>query len=52
MRYGKVVEAKFLNRPNRFIAEVAAEEGYIAEADIARLIAFRDDPSDESWIGK
>ena len=27
MRYGKVVEAKFLNRPNRFIAEVAAEEG-------------------------
>ena len=34
------------------IAEVAAEEGYIAEADIARLIAFRDDPSDESWIGK
>ncbi|HCG50255.1 MAG TPA: DNA/RNA nuclease SfsA, partial [Lentisphaeria bacterium] len=27
MRYGKVVEAKFLSRPNRFIAEVAAEEG-------------------------
>ena len=30
MRYGKVVEAKFLNRPNRFIAEVAAEEGTCA----------------------
>ena len=34
------------------IAETAAEEGYIKEADIARLIAFRNNPSDESWIGK
>lgn len=33
------------------IAEVAAEEGYIKPEDIARLIAFRDNPSDESWIG-
>ena len=33
------------------IAQVAAEQGYIREADIARLIAFRNDPSDESWIG-
>ena len=33
------------------IAAVAAEEDYIAPADIARLIAFRNDPSDESWIG-
>ena len=32
------------------IARVAAEEGYIQPADIARLIAFRDNPSDESWI--
>ena len=32
------------------IAKVAAAEGYIAEADIARLIAFRNNPSDESWI--
>ena len=32
------------------IAEVAAEEGYIKEEDIARLIAFRNNPSDESWI--
>ena len=33
------------------IAEAAAEEGYIQPADIARLIAFRNNPSDESWIG-
>lgn len=31
------------------VAEVAAEEGYIKESDIARLIAFRNTPSDESW---
>ncbi len=34
------------------IANVAAQENYIAAADIKRLIAFRDNPSDESWIGK
>ena len=33
------------------VAEVAAEKGYIAQSDIARLLAFRDNPSDESWIG-
>ena len=33
------------------IAEVAAEENYIAPADVQRLIAFRNNPSDESWIG-
>ena len=32
------------------IAEVAAEKEYIRPEDIARLIAFRNDPSDESWI--
>lgn len=32
------------------IAEVAAQEGYIKSEDIARLIAFRNNPSDESWI--
>ena len=32
------------------IAQAAAEEGYIRSEDIARLIAFRDNPSDESWI--
>ncbi len=34
------------------IAAVAAEEGYIKEDDIKRLIAFRNNPSDESWIQK
>lgn len=32
------------------IARVAAEEGYIAPEDVERLIAFRNDPADESWI--
>ena len=34
------------------VAETAAEEGYIRPEDVARLIAFRNCPSDESWIGK
>ena len=33
------------------IAQVAADTGYIKYDDIARLIAFRNNPSDESWIG-
>ena len=33
------------------VAEVAAETGYIKPEDIKRLLAFRDNPSDESWIG-
>ncbi|MDO4952967.1 MAG: orotate phosphoribosyltransferase [Synergistaceae bacterium] len=32
------------------IAEVAAEEGYIKPEEIKQLIAFRNNPSDESWI--
>ena len=32
------------------IIDVAAEKGYIEEQDKARLIAFRNNPSDESWI--
>ena len=32
------------------IAEVAAECGYVKREDIARLIAFRNNPQDESWI--
>ena len=32
------------------LVEVAAEEGYIEKEDIERLIAFRNNPSDESWI--
>lgn len=34
------------------IVEVAAENGYIKPEDKARLIAFRNNPSDESWIGE
>ncbi len=33
------------------IAKVAAEEGYIKPEDIQKLIDFRNNPSDESWIG-
>ena len=33
------------------VAQVAAEEGYIKPEDVRRLIAFRNNPSDESWIG-
>ena len=32
------------------VAEAAAEEGYIKHEDIERLIAFRNNPSDEGWI--
>ena len=32
------------------VVRVAAQQGRIAENDIARLIAFRDNPSDTSWI--
>ena len=34
------------------IAQVAAEDGYIRPEDVARLIRFRNNPSDESWIGE
>ena len=33
------------------VAAVAAESGYIRPEDVERLLAFRDDPSDERWIG-
>ena len=32
------------------LVDVAAEEGYIKQEDVARLIAFRNNPSDESWM--
>lgn len=32
------------------LAEVAAEEGYIRPEDKERLITFRNNPSDESWM--
>lgn len=34
------------------IAEAAAQTGYIKEDDVKKLLAFRDDPQDESWIEK
>ena len=34
------------------VAETAAQEGYIRPEDVERLIAFRNCPSDESWIKK
>ena len=34
------------------LVEVAAEEGYIEPGDKARLLKFRDNPSDESWMDK
>ena len=33
------------------IAQVAAETGAIQPSDVDRLIQFRNNPSDESWIG-
>jgi orotate phosphoribosyltransferase len=32
------------------LVEAAVQEGCIAPADAPRLIAFRDNPSDESWM--
>ncbi|MBQ3867404.1 MAG: orotate phosphoribosyltransferase [Clostridia bacterium] len=32
------------------ITDVAARSGYITDSDRVRLLRFRDDPSDESWI--
>ena len=34
------------------LLDVAVEEGYLKADDKGKLIAFRDNPSDESWIGK
>lgn len=34
------------------VIAAAADNGYISAGDISRLKAFRDNPSDESWIGK
>ncbi len=32
------------------LAEVAAETGYIKPEQVERLLRFRDNPSDESWM--
>ena len=34
------------------IAQVGVQQGYITQEDVARLLAFRDNPSDENWIRK
>ena len=34
------------------VAQTAAQEGYIRPEDVERLMAFRNNPSDESWISK
>ena len=34
------------------IAKKKKKTGYIRESDVKRLIAFRNNPSDESWIGE
>ncbi|MBP5166089.1 MAG: orotate phosphoribosyltransferase, partial [Oscillospiraceae bacterium] len=32
------------------VAAIAARDGYISPDDVRRLLRFRDDPSDESWL--
>ncbi len=49
----RLAEAKVVNHSlSNFdaVCQVAAQEGKIRTEDIERLKAFRDDPSDESWI--
>ena len=49
----RLAEAKVVNHSlSNFdaVCQVAAQEGKIRPEDIERLKAFRDDPSDESWI--
>ena len=50
----RLAEAKVANHSlTNFdvIAQIAADTGYIKQSDVARLIAFRNNPTDESWIG-
>lgn len=49
----RLAEAKVVNYSlSNFdvLANVAAKEGYIGEQDIKKLIAFRSNPSDPSWM--
>lgn len=49
----RLEEAKVVNHSLSnldILVEVAAKEGYIANEDKARLIQFRNNPSDESWM--
>ncbi|MDO4665425.1 MAG: orotate phosphoribosyltransferase [Actinomycetaceae bacterium] len=34
------------------MAHVAADSGFITQADVAKLLAFRDNPADKSWMDK
>ena len=34
------------------LTQTAADDGVIQQGDIKRILAFRDNPSDESWINK
>ena len=48
----KEAEVKNISLSNfDVITQIAAQEGYIEEKDVKRLLKFRDNPSDESWIG-
>jgi len=48
----EVAEVKNISLTNLdVLSEVAADEGYIKPEDVSRLIVFRNNPSDESWIG-
>lgn len=38
------------HQPRRALRS-CGDEGYIKPEDVSRLIAFRNNPSDESWIG-
>lgn len=48
MREAQVVNYSLSNLDA--LVEVAAEEGYIRSEDKSRLLQFRDNPSDESWM--
>ena len=48
MREAQVVNYSLSNLDA--LVEVAVEEGYIRPEDKARLLQFRDNPSDESWM--
>ena len=51
----RLAEAKVINHSLcdfDTIAPVAADTGYIKATDVDRLIKFRNNPSDESWINK
>ncbi|NCC67190.1 MAG: orotate phosphoribosyltransferase [Clostridia bacterium] len=51
---GRLREADVVNYSLTNLDEIAAEaaqQGYISDADIEKILKFRDDPSDETWIG-